>query len=224
MVVRRLKRQDGRRVDRGVCSEAQLCASNEQERTKVVDTPPPNARDRIMATAYELFTRRGIRDVGVDEVIERAGVAKATLYRHFPSKDELVLAFLDEREAQWTNEIVERRSRERAAEPEGQILAIFDVFDEWFHNYGDYEACSFIKVLFEMGTEGPIGQACIRHLDNIRQIVCERAQLAGLKNPKEFSYDFNILMKGSIVSAAEGDLGAAQRAKTMGVWLIEHYR
>jgi AcrR family transcriptional regulator len=190
----------------------------------MVDTQTPNARERIVATAYELFTRRGIRDVGVDEVVERAGVAKATLYRHFPSKDDLVLEFLNEREAQWTIDIVERRSRERAVDPDGQILAILDVFDEWFHTKGDYEACSFIKVLFEMGTEGALGQACLRHLDNIRQIVCERAQLAGLKDPKEFSCDFNILMKGSIVSAAEGDLQAAQRAKTMGAWLIEHYR
>jgi AcrR family transcriptional regulator len=199
-------------------------ALNRQGKMKMVDTQTPNARERILATAYELFTRRGIRDVGVDEVVERAGVAKATLYRHFPSKDELVLAFLEEREARWTIELVERRSRERAADPEGQILAILDVFDEWFRNYGDYEACSFIKVLFEMGTDGPIGQACIRHLDNIRQIVCERAQLAGLKDPKEFSCAFNILMKGSIVMAAEGDLDAAQRAKAMGVWLIDHYR
>ena len=91
---------------------------------------------------------------------------------------------MDEREAQWTNEIVERRSRERAAEPEGQILAIFDVFDEWFHNYGDYEACSFIKVLFEMGTEDPSARRASVTLDNIRQIVCERAQMAGLKNGK----------------------------------------
>jgi AcrR family transcriptional regulator len=60
------------------------------------------ARERIVDTAYELFSRRGVRAVGVDEVIKRAGVAKATLNRHFPSKDDLVVAFLERREQLWT--------------------------------------------------------------------------------------------------------------------------
>lgn len=184
----------------------------------------PDARERIISTAYELFTRRGIRDVGVDEVVDKAGVAKTTLYRHFPSKDDLVLAFLDEREQLWTVELVERLSAERAEDPEGQLLAIFDVFDEWFNGRVDYEACSFIKVLFEMGPQGLIGQACIHHLDNIRKIVEHRAERAGLRDVTDFSCDWNVLMKGSIVSAVEGDLRAARRAKTMAIQLIERYR
>ncbi|MGH3675702.1 MAG: TetR/AcrR family transcriptional regulator [Mycobacterium sp.] len=184
----------------------------------------PDARNRILATAYDLFTRRGIRDVGVDEVVATAGVAKTTLYRHFPSKDDLVLAFLEQREQVWTVEIVERRSRERAADPEGQLLAIFDVFDDWFHHRTDYEACSFIKVMFEMGSHGVIGRACVDHLENIRKIVRSRAEQAGLRDPTEFSCAWNILMKGSIVSAAEGDVDAAKRAKKFGAWLIDQHR
>src|SRR5688572_23583675 len=103
----------------------------------------PDARQRILDTAYELFSRRGIRGVGIDEVIERAGVAKATLYRHFPSKDHLALAFLQEREQLWTLGWVEAEARRRGATPEEQLLAIFDLFDEWFHR-DDFEACSFI--------------------------------------------------------------------------------
>ncbi|HEY7050946.1 MAG TPA: helix-turn-helix domain-containing protein [Mycobacterium sp.] len=187
-------------------------------------TQPPDARERIIATAYELFTRRGIRDVGVDEVVEKANVAKTTLYRHFPSKDELVLAFLEERERQWTVDIVDRQSAARAENPEGQLLAIFDVFDDWFHRRTDYEACSFVKVLMEMGAEGPIGQACLAHLDRIRTIVRDRARRAGLRDPDEFAARWNILMKGSIVAAAEGDLGAGQRAKVLATRLIEDHR
>lgn len=187
-------------------------------------TKSADARERIINTAYELFTRRGIRDVGVDEVVEKASVAKTTLYRHFPSKDDLVLAFLAEREQQWTVDIVDRQSAQRADDPVGQLLAIFDVFDDWFHRRNDYEACSFVKVLMEMGAEGPIGQACIAHLDNIREILRVRAQRAGLKRPDEFALSFNILMKGSIVMAAEGDLNAARRAKAMAVRLIDEHR
>jgi AcrR family transcriptional regulator len=194
------------------------------KRTEMSITRSSDARERILSTAYELFTRRGVRDVGVDEVVEKANVAKTTLYRHFPSKDHLVLAFLDEREQQWTVDIVDRLSAERAPDPEGQLLAIFDVFEDWFQQRTDYEACSFIKVLLEMGAEGPIGQACIAHLHHIRDIVRDRAQRAGLRNPDEFAASWNILMKGSIVVAAEGDLSAAQSAKTMAKRLIDEHR
>ena len=71
----------------------------------------PDARERILDTAYELFSRRAIRDVGVNEVIEQARVAKATLYRHFPSKDDLVIAFLQRREERWTLAWVEKEAR-----------------------------------------------------------------------------------------------------------------
>src|SRR5215208_1231708 len=89
----------------------------------------PSTRERILETAYELFSRRGVRDVGVDEVIERANVAKATLYRHFPSKDDLVLAFLERREELWTKGWVEAEARRRGSTPEERLLAIFDLFD-----------------------------------------------------------------------------------------------
>jgi AcrR family transcriptional regulator len=180
------------------------------------------ARERILDTAYELFSRRGIRDVGIDEVIERAGVAKATLYRHFPSKDELVLAFLEERERRWTLDWVEAEARRNGSTPEEQLLAIFDAFDGWFRR-ADFEACSFINVMLEMGPEHPAGRASVRHLENIRSVVRSLAEEAGLRDPDSFARSWHILMKGSIVSAAEGDTAAAQRAKAMGRCLIEEH-
>ena len=181
------------------------------------------ARQRILQSSYELFSRRGIRDVGVDEVIETAGVAKATLYRHFPSKDDLVLAFLERREQLWTREFVEAGAEGRGDTPEERLLAIFDIFDEWFRRE-DFEACSFINVLLEMGTEHPAGGASVRHLQNIRSIVCRLAEEAGLRDPGSFAHSWHILMKGSIVSAAEGDVEAARRARSMARLLIEEYR
>jgi AcrR family transcriptional regulator len=183
----------------------------------------PDAQERILATAYELFSRRAIRDVGVDEVIERAGVAKATLYRHFPSKDDLVIAFLERREELWTVAWVEAEARRRGTTPEEQLLAIFELFDEWFHR-DDFEACSFINVLLEMGPAHPVGQASVRHLAGIRSIVARLAQEAALRDPESFARSWHILMKGSIVSAAEGDAEAAQRARSMAQLLIEQQR
>jgi AcrR family transcriptional regulator len=181
------------------------------------------ARDRILEAAYELFARRGIRDVGVDEVIERAGVAKASLYRHFRSKDDLVVAFLELREERWTLEWVEAEARRRGTTPEEQLLAIFGLFDEWFQRE-DFEACSFINVLLEMGPAHPAGKASVQHLANIRSIVRKLAEESGLRDPESFARSWHILMKGSIVSAAEGDAEAAQRARSMARLLIEHHR
>src|SRR5437660_6358582 len=86
------------------------------------------ARERILDACYELFSHRGIRAVGVDEVVARSGVAKATLYRHFPSKDDLIIAFLDLREQRWTRNFVEAEVLRRAEEPEQRLLAIFDIY------------------------------------------------------------------------------------------------
>src|SRR2546430_17519915 len=78
-----------------------------------------SARDRIDNAAYELFSRHGVRGVGVDAIVARSGVAKKTLYLHYPSKEKLVLAFLRRREELWTRawlqESVERREIGRAS-------------------------------------------------------------------------------------------------------------
>ena len=79
--------------------------------------PVVAARERIVSTAYALFTRRGVRAVGIDEIISQSGVAKATMYRHFPTKNDLVLAVLQRREQLWTFDLVERQSRLRGSTP-----------------------------------------------------------------------------------------------------------
>jgi AcrR family transcriptional regulator len=181
------------------------------------------ARERILDAAYELFSRRGIRAVGVNEVIERAGVATATLYRHFPSKDSLVLAFLDLRERRWTKDLVEAGAIRRGKSPEERLVAIFDVLDEWFHR-DDFEAGSFMRVLLEFGPEHPARGASVRHLEQMRSMVRRLAEQASLRDTESFARSWHILMQGSIVAAAEGDTEAAQRSKSMGRLLIDQYR
>ena len=182
------------------------------------------ARERILTTAYDLFARRGIRDVGIDEIIDRAGVAKATLYRHFKSKDALVLAFLERRERVWTRGFVEAGARDRGKTPEERLLAIFDVFDEWFRNEAQFDACSFINVLVELGPRHVVGKASIDYLENIRGVVRSLAEEAGLRDVESFARSWHILMKGSIISATEGDLDAAKRAQKMAALLIDQHR
>jgi AcrR family transcriptional regulator len=178
------------------------------------------ARERILDAAYELFSRHGVRAVGIDAVVSRSGVARMTLYRHFPSKDDLVLAFLERRERLWTIEWLQGEVERRATDPRERLLAIFDVFDEWFHRE-DFEGCSFINVLLE--TADPttrVGQASVVHLARIRAFLEGLAREARISDPESFARTWHILMKGSIVAAGEGDRDAAKRARALGALLL----
>ena len=180
-----------------------------------------SARERILETAYDLFSRHGIRAVGVDRIIAVSGVAKMSLYRHFRSKDELVLAFLQQREQRWTKDFILAEAERRGDTGAERLLAIFDVFDEWFHEPG-FEGCSFVNVLLEFDDrDHPLRRASVEHLANIRDFLREFAQEAGAEDPEALAREWHILMKGSIVAAAEGDLRAAQRARRLGELLLE---
>jgi AcrR family transcriptional regulator len=179
------------------------------------------ARDRILDTAYDLFSRHGIRAVGVDRIVAESGVAKMSLYRHFPSKDHLVLTFLQERERRWTNEWLRAEADSRGATPAQRMLAIFDVFGDWFV-LDDFEGCSFINVLLEFDDrDSAVRQASVEHLANIRGFLRELAAEAGASDPDALAAQWHILMKGSIVAAGEGDHLAAQRARQIGELLLE---
>src|SRR5215207_2263802 len=182
-----------------------------------LQTDPPtaasDARERILDTAYELFSRNGIRAVGVDAIIQRSGVARMTLYRHFGSKDALVLAFLERREQRWTRDWLQRAIERRAVDPGERLLAIFDVFDEWFQRE-DFEGCSFINVLLEIAEpRHELHRASANYLARIRAVVEELATDAGVADPEGLAHKWHILMKGAIVAASEGDREAARRAR-----------
>src|SRR6201995_4056144 len=113
-------------------------------RRKPVDQSRDNAedsgRERLSRAAYELFSREGVRSVGVDAVIERAGTAKMTLYRNFPSKDDLILDFLRRREESWMRGWLVAEIQRRGETPQEQLLAVFDVLADWF-SQPDFAGC-----------------------------------------------------------------------------------
>ncbi|HTU95748.1 MAG TPA: TetR/AcrR family transcriptional regulator [Solirubrobacteraceae bacterium] len=177
-------------------------------------------RERLVTAAYELFAHHGVQAVGIDAIIERSGVARQTLYRHFGSKQELVLAFLERREEVWTYGWLAAEVQRREREPRRRLLAIFDVFDEWFRE-PDFEGCSFINVMLEHpAPDHPLHQAAATYLARIRGFVRELAIDAGIADPGGFARQWHILMKGSIVAAGEGDRDAARRAQQMGGALL----
>ncbi len=192
------------------------------------DTPAVDrgrsGRERILDAAYGLFSRAGVRAIGVDTITAEAAVAKMTLYRNFASKSELALAFLALREERWTRGWVQAEVQRRADTPAGRLLAIFDIFSEWFARE-DFEGCAFITSLLEFDDRAdPVRAACIMHLANIRSFVRELATAAGVPDPERFAEQWHILMKGAIVAAHEGDTDAAMKAREMGLLLLDRDR
>jgi AcrR family transcriptional regulator len=183
--------------------------------------PNPRAKERILAAAYDLFSRNGIRAVGIDAIIEQSGVARMTLYRHFSCKEQLVLAFLEQRAQFWASGWLQAEVMRRATTARDRLLAIFDVFGEWFR-VEDFEGCTFINVMLETpNPDDRIRRASIEYLQRIREFLAQLAGEAGIRDREAFARKWHILMKGSIVSAGEGDRDAAARAREMGALVLD---
>lgn len=188
------------------------------------DSRRGDAKTRILDTAYELFCREGVRAVGVDQVTAEAGVAKMTLYHHFASKDELVLAFLELRQERWTYAWLASSIERAAPSLTDRSLALFDALDQWFHER-DFRGCPFIRTLLEVPDPARLAhQAAVRHLEVVRQMLELHAKEGGIASAKELAYQLQILMMGAIVSATRGDREAAQRVRPLAAQLIEASR
>jgi AcrR family transcriptional regulator len=173
------------------------------------------ARERILETSYRLFSRHGINAVGIDRIVAEARVAKMTLYRHFASKEELVLAFLELREQRWTHEWLQGEMERRASEPAARLLAAFDALGDWFQRR-DYEGCAFLRTLMEVGSSrGAVRDAVVGHLATVHALLARFAREANARDPDRLSRDLQLLMLGAIASASDGDRTAAERARPL---------
>lgn len=189
---------------------------------EVIQQAPATVRDRLLGAAYRLFSNRGVGAVGIDAIVAESGCAKSSLYNNFDSKEDLVLAFLQDREVLWTREWLESGIQRAAGTPDGRLLAIFDVFDDWFRS-DNFEGCAFVNILLESAAGSPVRSAAAQHLAVIRGIVRDLAQKSGLVDPEAFAQVWHMLMKGSIVSAGEGNKDAAVQARRAGRLILESW-
>jgi AcrR family transcriptional regulator len=201
-------------VKQWAIEELELAAPEARDREK--------PRERLLGAAYELFAAKGIGQVGIETILAKSGCAKASLYSNFDSKVDLAIAFLDRREAVWTRGWLETEIKRRASTPEQRLLTIFDVFDGWFRKK-TFEGCSFINVLLESEADSPVRRAAGIHLAKIRAIIRDLAKEARLRDPEKFAQAWHMLMKGSIVSACEGNRNAARDAKRAARLIIERW-
>lgn len=172
---------------------------------------PTSQSERVLDAACDLFARRGVAQVELDDIAASASCDVAAIETMFGSRHELARLFMVRRERCWTHEWLEAGIRAASDDPAGRLLAIFDVFHDWFQK-PDFEGCSFINIMLESRPSSDLRMASVLHLGNIRALLIDLALEAGLARPVEFAQTWHILMKGSIVTANEGHRDAALHA------------
>ena len=179
-------------------------------------------RDHLVETALELFNRHGFHATGIDKILADSGVAKMTLYKHFKSKDELILAALHRRDEQFRNRFM--RDVERAGgSPRVRLLAVFDVLGDWFKGRG-FTGCTFINASAEFADrDDPIHAAAAEHKRLILAYIRRMADASGIDESEELARHLFLLIEGAIVVAyVMDDKDAAQSAKQAAEILLDH--
>ncbi len=160
------------------------------------------AHERVLAAAGHLFYARGIQAVGMDDIRAESGVSLKRLYQCFPSKDQLVGAYLARRDEQWLAALSARVGRAR--QPRQRVLAVFAFLEEWFAEPG-FRGCAFINAAGELGSvSGTVAEITRLHKRKLRRYLAALAADAGAADPSALAAGLLLLMDGAIVAAATG--------------------
>jgi AcrR family transcriptional regulator len=178
----------------------------------------PSARERLLAAANELFYTEGVHTVGIDRVIEQAGVAKASLYNTFGSKDELVHAYLEGRHAAMVARIT--KAVARYDNPRDRLLGVFDAQGELFAEPG-FRGCAFASA----SAESPgdlVAQAADAYRGWVRGLLTDLARDAGVPDPERLGRQLHLLYDGASQSARmDHDPSAATAARAAAETLLD---
>jgi AcrR family transcriptional regulator len=179
----------------------------------------PSARERLLDAADELFYEEGIHIVGIDRVIEKAGVAKASLYSTFGSKDELVRAYLTRRYEQRRARITEWVTRYDT--PRDQLLGVFDALGDSIAQPG-YHGCAFANATAESSRGSVAEQVTQAYRGWTRALFTDLARAAGAADPATLGAQLHLLYDGvNWAARIDRDLEAAGRAKAAAAILLD---
>jgi len=185
----------------------------------VTTTPRTSARERLLDAADELFYREGVHTVGIDRVIEQAGVAKASLYNTFGSKEALIGAYLEKRQASVAARII--RHIEGHGTPRERLLAVYESQDEQFAE-PTYRGCAFVSASAEAHPGDQIVQASDDYRAWMRALLTELAAAAGVTDPAPLARQLHMLYDGGAVSARmDRDPSAASYSRAAAEALLD---
>ncbi|EWT02485.1 TetR family transcriptional regulator [Intrasporangium oryzae NRRL B-24470] len=178
-----------------------------------------SARQRILDTAFRLFYAKGIRAVGVDLIIAESGVAKATFYKHFPAKDDLVVAYLDTVDGIWSGQLHDAAEAAGPA-PADQLVGLFDALSSACRQDG-YRGCAFINAAAESQPGTPVHDRTVAHKAAVLDWVTGLASRAGAANPQVLARSLTLLLDGGLASGAlDADPDAPAAAKASAEALV----
>jgi AcrR family transcriptional regulator len=177
---------------------------------------PTRARDRLLETAERLFYAEGARAVGVERILAESGVGRASFYRHFAAKDDLVVAVLkarDERWRAWLADAVDAHG--------GEPLAVFDALGERFA-LADFRGCAFINTMVETADRTSAAhRVAAEHKRKVTRYVDGLLAESGVANHGQLADQFILLMDGAIITALrERSTAPAARAKAVAAALL----
>lgn len=190
---------------------------------------PPSRREELVEAAVRVFYRHGFHASGLDSVLQEAGVSRMTLYNHFKSKDELIVAALRRRDEVFRNRMM--KFVDGAGDSaRGRLLAVFDFHEQWFTGK-DFCGCMFINATAEFADpKCAVRQVAAEHKRAIVRYLEGLARACGVLQPEAVAQELNLLLEGSIVTAAitgqtkdgGADVGASARlAKSMAERILD---
>ncbi len=170
-------------------------------------------KQHLLDVATELFNQFGYRAVGIDQVIAESGIAKTTLYRHYPSKEDLIVAVLKGIDEQFREAMRSHVERKGVASGD-TLLATFDYLRKWFED-SEFFGCPFINAAGEYGDRNSsVFHAAMLHKRLMVAYFEELARASGFANPKEIAEEINLLHEGAIAIAhITGESSIAESAK-----------
>ena len=187
--------------------------------TAVPSSRSSDARARILETAFRLFYARGLRAVGVDTIIAESGVAKATFYKHFPAKDDLVVAYLDRVDEVWTGQL-HAAAEAAGPDPADQLVGLFGALDSACRRDG-YRGCGFINAAAESLSGTSAHDRTIAHKRQVREWMEGLARNAGAAQPEQLARSLSLLLDGALSNGAlDADPAAVASARETAALLV----
>lgn len=192
-------------------------------RTTAAQSSPRSTpkRDRLLDTAFRLFYRDGYHAVGIDLILAEAGLAKMTLYHHFSSKEELIVAALEKRGQEIAAAIAAAVSA-AGPSPRQRLLAILDWHEAWFRSK-DFNGCAFIRAAGEYPElSSPVHQLVAKRKQASRRLLEEIAADLGVNSATDFAGQIQLLLEGAIVIAqTSGNADSIRLARSAVLALVK---
>ncbi|MCG6154806.1 TetR/AcrR family transcriptional regulator [Rubinisphaera margarita] len=186
--------------------------------------PSLTTREKLIQAGHEIFYREGFLAVGLDRLLNEVGCSKQTFYNHFESKDDLIVAVIDEHHRWWSTELRDRLLKAAGPDPRGQILAMFDVVDEIIHD-PDYHGCIYINAAVEFPQPHHPAHRSARNAkaDSVA-LLEDLAERAGAASPLALAQEIDMLIEGALIThQVAPDVDACAIARRVAEMLLEKH-